>query len=82
MKFQYSKKIFLLTNFSFRSVSLIPHIDDWTNITSTVEILPFWYVTAVAVTPHMLQRARIGIGTLSTWSVYIPVQFIFLSQPK
>ena len=77
MKFQYSKKIFLLTYFSFCSVSLIPHIDDWTNITSTVEILPFWYVTAVAVTPHMLQRARIGIGTLSTWSVYIPVQFIF-----
>ena len=69
MKFQYSKKIFLLTYFSFRSVSLIPHIDE-TNITSTVEILPFWYVTAVAVTPHMLQRARIGIGTLSTWSVY------------
>lgn len=81
MKFQYSKKIFLLTYFSFRSVSLIPHIGE-TNITSTVEILPFWYVTAVAVTPHMLQRARIGIGTLSTWSVYIPVQFIFLSQPK
>lgn len=81
MKFQYSKKIFLLTYFSFRSVSLIPHIDE-TNITSTVEILPFWYVTAVAVTPHMLQRARIGIGTLSTWSVYTPVQFIFLSQPK
>lgn len=81
MKFQYSKKIFLLTYFSFRSVSLIPRIDE-TNITSTVEILPFWYVTAVAVTPHMLQRARIGIGTLSTWSVYIPVQFIFLSQPK
>ena len=40
MKFQYSKKIFLLTYFSFRSVSLIPHIDE-TNITSTVEILPF-----------------------------------------
>lgn len=81
MKFQYSKKIFLLTYFSFRSVSLISHIDE-TNITSTVEILPFWYVTAVAVTSHMLQRARIGIGTLSTWSVYTPVQFIFLSQPK
>lgn len=81
MKFQYSKKIFLLTYFSFRSVSLISHIDE-TNTTSTVEILPFWYVTAMAVTPHMLQRARIGIRTLSTWSVYIPVQFIFLSQPK
>lgn len=81
MKFQYSKKIFLLTYFSFRSVSLLSHIDE-TNITSTVEILPFWYITAMAVTPHMLQRARIGIGTLSTWSVYIPVQFIFLSQPK
>lgn len=81
MKFQYSNKIFLLTYFSFRSVSLISHIDE-TNITSTVEILPFWYVTAMAVTPHMLQRARISIGTLSTWSVHIPVQFIFLSQPK
>ena len=80
MKFQYSKKIFLLTYFSFRSVSLISHIDE-TNITSTVEILPFWYVTAMAVTPHMLQRARIGIGTLSTWSVYIPVQFIFNFKP-
>lgn len=42
MKFQYSKKIFLLTKtyFSFRWASLISHIDE-TNITSTVEILPF-----------------------------------------
>ena len=40
MKSQYNKKIFLLTYFSFRSVSLISHID-MTNITSTVEILPF-----------------------------------------
>lgn len=81
MKSQYNKKIFLLTYFSFRSVSLISHID-MTNITSTVEILPFWYVTAMVVTPHMLQRARMGIETLSTWSIYIPDQCIFLSQPK
>ena len=40
MKFQYSKIIFLLTYFSFRPVSLISHIDE-TNVTSTVEILPF-----------------------------------------